>query len=92
MALLKFATRELQCCRHLYAPFRFTAHHLHHSTKRNGLVFITLHFEDPNFEPETGGSFSCMKMLEICIAVASFKEWHHMAQRVGLTSIVHSVR
>jgi len=83
--------RELQCYRHLTSPFRFTVHHLHHWTKRNRLIFITLHFGNPNFEPEAGGSFPCRKMLEKCIAVASFKEWHQMTQRVGLASIVHYV-
>lgn len=92
MALLKFGTRGLQCYHHLSASFRFTVHHLHHWTKRNSLVFITLHFGDPNFEPKTGGSFPCKKMLELCIVVVSFQEWHQMAQRIGLAAIVHSVR
>lgn len=91
LVLAKFATRELQSYRHLSDPFRFTVHHLHRRTKPNRLMFIALHFGDPNFEPQTGGSFPCRKILEMCIAVASFKEWHQMAQRVGLTSIVHPV-
>lgn len=91
MAVLKFATRELQCYRRLSAPSRFTVHYLHRWTKPNSLIFITLYFGDPNFEPETRGSFPCRKMLEMCIAVASFQEWHQMAQRVGLASTVHAV-
>ena len=71
---------------------RFTVHRLHHWTKRNSLIFITLHFGDPNFEPETGGSFLCRKILEMYIVVASFQEWHQMTKGVGLASIVHSVR